>query len=112
MSEIRIRDNSCENCAKFSHCNNNDLVCIRKFQQIKAENKELCSAIEHSFKEQSDRNIETLQDDIYFGVIDRDITETEFYKRVVYSARNSITNLKQENEKLKKLLNQSKESEE
>lgn len=41
MSEITVRDEKCENCAKFSHCNNNDLVCISRFQQLKAENEKL-----------------------------------------------------------------------
>lgn len=41
MSEINARDLQCENCRKFSHCNNNELVCISKFKQLKAENEEL-----------------------------------------------------------------------
>lgn len=41
MNKIDIRDLQCENCRKFSHCNNNDLVCITKFQQLKAENEKL-----------------------------------------------------------------------
>ena len=36
MSKIDARDSQCENCRKFSHCNNNDLVCITKFQQLKS----------------------------------------------------------------------------
>lgn len=41
MSEINVRDLQCENCRKFSHCNNNELVCISKFQQLKTENEKL-----------------------------------------------------------------------
>lgn len=41
MREINARDLQCENCRKFSHCNNNELVCISKFKQLKVENEEL-----------------------------------------------------------------------
>ncbi len=33
--EIKARDSKCENCNKLSHCNNNELVCIEKFSQVK-----------------------------------------------------------------------------
>lgn len=32
---VEARDGYCEKCAKFSHCNNNDLVCIAKFNKLK-----------------------------------------------------------------------------
>lgn len=47
MSEVNVRDLQCENCRKFSHCNNNELVCISKFQQVKVENYELKNRVKH-----------------------------------------------------------------
>lgn len=28
----KIRDEKCQNCNRFSHCNNNELVCISKYR--------------------------------------------------------------------------------
>lgn len=48
----KIRDEKCENCNRFSHCNNNELVCISKYrvkyqelEQVKQENKRLLEII-------------------------------------------------------------------
>lgn len=34
---VNIRDEKCIKCAKFSHCNNNGLVCISKFKALEQE---------------------------------------------------------------------------
>lgn len=35
VTEIKARDSRCEKCSRFSHCNNNELVCIEKFWEVK-----------------------------------------------------------------------------
>lgn len=53
--EIKIRDAACEKCSRFSHCNNNSLVCITKFKKLEeqllhttAEYEELSTAFQQS----------------------------------------------------------------
>lgn len=45
LTEIKARDSRCEKCNKFSHCNNNELVCIEKFWEIKHSLQECRSAL-------------------------------------------------------------------
>lgn len=37
----RLMDASCSNCNKFSHCNNNDLICISKYKEKEQELQEV-----------------------------------------------------------------------
>lgn len=37
----RFMNESCLNCNKFSHCNNNDLICISKYEVKEQECEEL-----------------------------------------------------------------------
>ena len=37
----RFMDGSCSNCNKFSHCCNNDLICISKYREKEQECEEL-----------------------------------------------------------------------
>lgn len=37
----RFMDGSCSNCNKFSHCCNNDLICISKYKEKEQECEEL-----------------------------------------------------------------------
>lgn len=37
----RLMDASCSNCNKFSHCCNNDLICISKYREKEQECEEL-----------------------------------------------------------------------
>lgn len=34
MCRVTARDSRCEHCSRFSHCNNNDLVCLSKFREL------------------------------------------------------------------------------
>lgn len=45
MTEIKARDNRCEKCSRFSHCNNNELVCLEKFWEVKCLSQEARSAL-------------------------------------------------------------------
>lgn len=56
-NEIKVRTSECNNCNKFSHCNNNDLVCIKKFRLLEqqlldeqAKNKKLVKALDEIVK--------------------------------------------------------------
>ena len=39
----RLMDVSCSNCNKFSHCNNNNLICISKYEAKEQECEKLNS---------------------------------------------------------------------
>ena len=45
IKEIKARDSKCEKCNRFSHCNNNELVCISKFNEVKYLLEESNSAL-------------------------------------------------------------------
>lgn len=44
----RLMDESCSNCNKFSHCNNNDLICVSKYKAKEQECEELKFTIKHT----------------------------------------------------------------
>ena len=53
----RFMDASCSNCNKFSHCCNNDLICISKYREKEQECEELKQwkkGVENLFKAQID----------------------------------------------------------
>ena len=57
MSNEKVRTPECTNCNKFSHCNNNDLVCIKKFIRLEQQ-KQYC----RDFKLFQIKNVDDLQD--------------------------------------------------
>lgn len=56
MIEIKARDNRCEKCSRFSHCNNNELVCTEKFWEVKQLLEQSNSAL-LAIKELLDNNV-------------------------------------------------------
>lgn len=74
---------------------------FRQLQQLKAEREELCTAIRNELSEQYDKRVNEAQSDIEWGILDRNATESEFCKHVIYETRNYITKLKADNEELR-----------
>lgn len=96
-----------------SPINKSDLECslipiercyYKQLQQLKQENEKLCTAIRNELPEQYDKRVSEAESDIEWGVLDRNATETEFCKNVIYETRNYIAKLKQENDELKNKL--------
>lgn len=56
MIEIKARDSRCEKCSRFSHCNNNELVCLEKFWEVKQLLEQSNSAL-LAIKELLDNNV-------------------------------------------------------
>lgn len=44
----RLMDESCSNCNKFSHCNNNGLICVSRYRAKEQECEELKFTIKHT----------------------------------------------------------------
>lgn len=82
-------------CKDVAFCN------IRRIQQLKAENEKLCTAIRNELPEQYNKRVSEAESDIAWGVLDRNTTEAEFCKKVIYETRNYIAELKAENEELR-----------
>ena len=60
----RFMNELCLNCNKFSHCNNNDLICISKYkekeqecQALKGENFTLADVIKTQEEQLDDDNV-------------------------------------------------------
>lgn len=90
------------------NCCNNAYCYYKELQQLKAENEKLCTAIRNELPEQYDKRVSEAESDIQWGVLDRNATETEFCKNVIYETRNYIAKLEQENEELKNKLKMQK----
>ncbi len=92
----KIRDEKCENCNRFSHCNNNELVCISKYrvkyqklEQVKQENKRLLEII-------NAKPLETVDMDCAF--------EIEKLKKQLQAKEQECEELKNEKAEIKKYL--------
>lgn len=46
----RLMDESCSNCNKFSHCNNNGLICVSRYKAKEQECEELKNQLYFSTK--------------------------------------------------------------
>ena len=68
----RFMDGSCSNCNKFSHCCNNDLICISKYREKEEECEELKEALneirQYRVCEINDEDGE--EGDVILGIID------------------------------------------
>ena len=72
----------------------------KQLQQLKADNEKLCTAIRNELHDQYDKRVSEAESDIEWGVLDRNATEAEFCKNVIYETRNYIAKLEQENTQL------------
>ena len=68
----RFMDASCSNCNKFSHCCNNDLICISKYR----EKEEECEGLKEALDEIRQYRVCEINDedgeegDVILGIID------------------------------------------
>lgn len=119
MSEIDV--SKYKNCPywHYGHCQNNIInvlnsecsvhqncfikKTLEQFQQVKADSERLCTAIRNELHDQYEKRVSEAESDIAWGVLDRNATEAEFCKKVIFETRNYITKLKAENEGLQSL---------
>lgn len=50
-------NNDCEKCSKFSHCNNNNLICISRYRAKQQECEELRSELNCAYRQVEDFDI-------------------------------------------------------
>lgn len=118
----RFMDGSCSNCNKFSHCCNNDLICISKYKEkeqeceaLKGENFTFVDLIKTQEEQLDDDNV-IIERFLIASGKSKDITEPDEFEEVfqdieqTYSEHEELNkeckDLKQELQEVKKDLSE------